>query len=104
MRAQAVFNEKNIPIKIKGTVQDITERKKAEKALELSEERYRIITEQTGQLVYDYNIEKDIADVAGNIEELTGFTSEELGNINLKLWTSRIHPEDLNRFLENHKK
>jgi PAS domain S-box-containing protein len=33
MRAQVVFNEKNIPIKIKGTVQDITERKKAEKAL-----------------------------------------------------------------------
>jgi PAS domain S-box-containing protein len=33
MRAQAVFNEENIPIKVKGTVQDITERKKAEQAL-----------------------------------------------------------------------
>jgi PAS domain S-box-containing protein len=100
---EIIFDEQNIPVRIKGTVQDITERKKAEKALELSEERYRIITEQTGQLVYDYDIETDIADLAGNIEELTGFTPDELGSTNLSFWVSRIHPEDLNRFLDNHK-
>lgn len=101
---EIVFDEKNNPVRVKGTVQNITERKKAEKALELSEERYRIITEQTGQLVYDYNIEKDIADLAGNIEELTGFSHNELGSIKLDFWTSRIHPEDLNIFLENHRR
>ncbi|MDY9927713.1 PAS domain S-box protein [Methanosarcina sp.] len=104
VQSEIIFDEKNIPVRVKGTTQDVTERKKAEKALELSEERYRIITEQTGQLVYDYDIEKDAAAMAGNIEELTGFTPDELGNINLNLWTSRIHPEDLNKFLENRKK
>lgn len=103
-QSDIIFDEKNIPVRIKGITQDITERKKAEKALELSEERYRIITEQTGQLVYDYDIERDIADLAGNIEELTGFTADELGSINLNFWTSRIHPEDLNRFVKNHKR
>ncbi|WP_410509164.1 PAS domain S-box protein [Methanosarcina hadiensis] len=104
LQPEIIFDDRNNPVRVKGTVQDITGRKKAEKALELSEERYRIITEQTGQLVYDYDIEKDIADLAGNIEELTGFTHNELGSVNLSLWTSRIHPEDLNRFMENHKR
>ena len=33
IQAEVIFNEENIPIRIKGIVQDITERKKAEKAL-----------------------------------------------------------------------
>jgi len=32
---------------------------------------YRIVTEQTGQLVYDYDIEEDTTDWAGNIKEIT---------------------------------
>ncbi|AKB31615.1 sensory transduction histidine kinase [Methanosarcina siciliae HI350] len=103
-QSEVIFNEQNIPVQLKGIAQDITERKKTEKALELSEERYRIVTEQTGQLVYDYNIETDIVELAGNAEELTGFTPDELKNINLNFWISRIHLEDLNKFLENHKK
>jgi PAS domain-containing protein len=34
---------------------DITKTKKVEEELQESEERYRIITEQTGQMVYDYD-------------------------------------------------
>jgi len=86
------------------TTRDITESKKAKEELQKAEERYRIVTEQTGQLVYDYDVKEDIADLAGSTEELTGFTPEELKNINLNFWISRIHPEDLNKFLEKHKK
>jgi PAS domain-containing protein len=71
-QAKVIFDEKNVPVRVKGITQDITERKRAEQAIELSEERYRIVTEQTGQLVYDYSLEEDTADWAGNIEELTG--------------------------------
>jgi len=86
------------------TTRNITESKKAKEELQKTEERYRIVTEQTGQLVYDYDLKKDTADMAGSTEELTGFTPDELKNINLNFWISRIHPEDLNKFLENHKK
>ncbi|WP_440945333.1 PAS domain S-box protein [Methanosarcina sp. T3] len=103
-QSEVILNKQNIPVRLKGIVQDITERKKTEKALELSEERYRIITEQTGQLVYDYDIEADIAGLAGNTEELTGFTPDELRGVNLNFWTSRVHPEDLNKFQESQKK
>ncbi|AAM04693.1 TPA: PAS domain S-box protein [Methanosarcina acetivorans] len=86
------------------TTRDITESKKAKEELQRTEERYRIVTEQTGQLVYDYDVKKDTVDLTGSTEELTGFTPDELKNINLNFWISRIHPEDLNKFLENHKK
>ncbi|MDQ1255133.1 MAG: hypothetical protein QG646_4412 [Euryarchaeota archaeon] len=103
-KSDIIYDEQSKPILIKGIIQDITERKKAEKALELSEEKYRLLTEQTGQLVYDYYLETDTTDWAGNIEELTGFTSDELKTMKLKFWLSLIHPEDLNRYLENFEK
>ena len=86
------------------TTRDITESKKTAEKLQKAEERYRIVTEQTGQLIYDYNTEEKTADLAGDIEELTGFTPDEFRSMSLKFWLSRIHPEDLNRYLENYKK
>jgi PAS domain S-box-containing protein len=86
------------------TTRDITESKKAKEELQKAEERYRMVTEQTGQMVYDYDMEKQAADLAGNIEELTGFIPDEFGSINLDFLVSRIHPEDLNKFMENYKK
>ncbi len=83
---------------------DITRRKKAEQALKLSEERYRLISEQTGQLVYDYDVEKNAVDWAGNIKEFTGYDPEEFRNMSLKSRISRVHPEDLDRLQNNIKR
>jgi len=80
---------------------DITESRKAEEKLQKTEERYHLVTEQTGQLVYDYHIEENVTDWAGNIKEITGFTPNELKIMSLKFWLCRIHPEDRDRYLEN---
>ena len=73
---------------------DITESKKAEERLQRSEERYRIIAEQTGQLIYEYDIEDGKIYWAGAIEKVTGYTQEELMNIGIELWINNVHPDD----------
>ena len=83
-----------------GVILDITPRKKAEKIFKKSEERYRIAAEQTGQLVYDYDVKSGKIDWAGAIKELTGYNLEEFQRFNRRDWELRIHYEDLRRVIE----
>ena len=52
IQAEAVFNERNVPIRVKGIVQDITERKKVEESLRENEEKYRNIVEKQQTKAY----------------------------------------------------
>jgi PAS domain S-box-containing protein len=72
---------------------DITARKRAEEALKESEERHRIVVEQTGQLVYDVDLATGFVKRSGPILEISGYTPEEFqGDFNF--WKSSIHPDD----------
>ena len=69
------------------------ERKRAEEELQKSEERYRIVTEQTGQLIYDFNIREGEISWAGAIEGITGYTAEEFKSIPSTIWLENINPD-----------
>ncbi|MHC1754560.1 MAG: PAS domain S-box protein [Methanosarcina sp.] len=88
-------NENGEILGIVTVLQDITEHNKAKRSLEENEERYRITTEQTGQLIYDFDIKAGKINWAGAIEEITGYTAEEFKSIHGTAWLENIHPEDL---------
>jgi len=94
MTLSPVFDISGELMAISVIARDITESKKAEERLHDSEERYRIVTEQTGQLIYEHDIEENKIYWAGTIEEITGYTQEELLNTGIKLWINNVHPED----------
>jgi two-component system, cell cycle sensor histidine kinase and response regulator CckA len=73
---------------------DITRRKLAEEELKFREERYRIISEQTGQLIYDWNIKTGHIQWTGAIEPITGFSIEEYQRVDIKSWKEYVHPEE----------
>ncbi|MCK5215404.1 MAG: PAS domain-containing protein [Candidatus Omnitrophica bacterium] len=73
---------------------DVSEEKKADGLLRKSEERYRVITEQTGQLVYDYDVQSGKIHWAGAIEQITGCSSTEFQSVDIQAWEKMIHPED----------
>ena len=73
---------------------DISESKKTEKELQRREKRYRIVTEQTGQVVYDYDSRTDKGSWAGAIEEVTGYSFEELQKLGKDFWIKNIYRID----------
>lgn len=94
MTLSPVFDISGELMAISVIARDITESKKAEERLHDSEERYRIVTEQTGQLIYEHDIEENKIYWAGTIKEITGYTQEELLNTGIELWINNVHPED----------
>ncbi len=75
---------------------DITESKKAEKELRKREERYRVVTEQTGQIVYEYDLRTDKSSWAGAIEEVTGYGFKEFNELGKDVWIKNIYPINRN--------
>ncbi len=73
---------------------DITERKAAEENLVHSEERFRLVVEQTGQLVYDYDILLGTITWAGAIQEVTGFSAADFQSVTIHGWEEMVHEED----------
>ena len=97
-------DEKGCISRLIGVMKDITERNAARAEIEKSEEKFRIVAEQTGQLVYDYYIESIQIDWAGAIKELTGYSPEEFRQVDLEGWRDHIHPEDRERVWEAHER
>jgi PAS domain S-box-containing protein len=69
-------------------------RKRTEKHLRENEERYRVIAEQTGQLVYDFDIASGRITWTGAITGITGYDDEEFQGVDITGWEEHIHPDD----------
>jgi two-component system cell cycle sensor histidine kinase/response regulator CckA len=93
--ASPIRGENDVIERILVVTQNITERKQTERLLRENEERYRLVLEQTGQLVYDLDLTTNILKWSGAIEQLTGYLPSEY-QISVAEWAEQIHPDDRN--------
>lgn len=85
-------NRKGDPLKIIGTIQDITEIKVSQLEKKAWEARYKLLVSASGQVIYDYDLASGNIEWSGTIQEVLGYHDYEMGNI--KNWEKLIHRED----------
>jgi PAS domain S-box-containing protein len=85
-------------VKMKGTLQDITEQKRVEDALQESEEKYRLLVENANDAIF---IAQDEVIKFPNprTTEILGYSENELSEIPFK---NLIHPEDKEMVMERY--
>ena len=83
-KAEVIFNEENRPIRLKGIVQDITERKRVEEKLRESEERYRNIVETANEGIGIIDDKAVITYANRKLADMLGYTVED--GIGLPIW------------------
>jgi len=93
-------NEKGEILGLVTVLQDITERDEIQRKLQEKEERYRFITEQTEQIVYDFDFRSNKGNMEGAVEEVTGYPPQGFQGIPPDVWIEYIHPEDRERIKE----
>jgi two-component system NarL family sensor kinase len=78
-----------------GTTRDITEHRRAEEALRLSEERLRLAQRAAGAVVWDCDLETGRVHWSPDMRDLLGFDLDSGGRTNLKAFLRGfIHPDD----------
>ncbi len=87
------------PNKIISVVQDISERKRVDEALRVSEERYALAVSGTTNGLWDWNIQTGEDYQSPRWKEILGYEEHELENRH-ETFTDALHPEDHDRVME----
>jgi two-component system cell cycle sensor histidine kinase/response regulator CckA len=90
---EITFDESGMPLRVSGTVQDITERKLADESRRESEERFQILARATNEVIWDWNIVTNGVWWNEGIRTVFGYAANEVGD-DLDWWLKGIHPDD----------
>jgi PAS domain S-box-containing protein len=81
-----------------GIVRDISKRKKAEREMRMAEERFRLVSRATNDVVWDLDFATGLTWWNEAITLQFGYAPEQVGS-GPEWWRSRVHPEDRDALL-----
>jgi diguanylate cyclase (GGDEF)-like protein/PAS domain S-box-containing protein len=79
---------------------DVTEARKTEESLRVSEERFRTIARATTDVVWDWNLEDDSLWASDSIEAVFGYTIADFTGP-IRAWSDHIHPDERERVVSH---
>jgi len=96
--AHLVRDDQGAALYYEGTVEDITERVRAEAELRSSEERWKLALESAGDAVWDWNLQSGQESLSNHGLEMYGYAPGELATTPDAL-DRRTHPDDVPQML-----
>jgi len=85
--------------RVVGTALDVTRRKRAEQALQASEERFQLAAHAATDVIWDYDIPADSLSWSESFPRLFGY-DPATPDSTAATWQQRIHPEDRERVVD----
>ena len=99
VRADVMFDERGRARRMVGTIQDITERKRAEEELKASEQRFRRLVETTQVVPWTADPEQQRFTYIGpQIEKIAGYPAQAWCTSGF--WRSKLHPAECDAIVE----
>jgi PAS domain S-box-containing protein len=99
-RGQVLGGAGDLPHRICGTILDITEGKLAHERIRHSEEKFRSLVANIPDVIWSVSAGGQVDYISANVEQLSGYTAEEIREQGGELWFGRIDPSDAPRVAE----
>lgn len=93
-RGYVTHDENGRPVRMIGSMLDITDRIRAEEAIREKDERYRILFEQASDSIVVHDLSGNILDMNFAAEGFSGYSGEQLKRMKI---TDLLFPEDLKK-------
>ena len=91
-QAKLIFNEEGKPVRIDGVTIDITDLIHAEQQLKISEEKYRLISENIQDIITIVDQNANVKYMSSSFSKITGYSADFY---NSKSPFNYIHPDDV---------
>jgi len=81
-------------LQVVGTVQDITERKRVEESLRISEERFALASRATNEVIWDWNPATNLFWCSDAFAERYGHARSDSSLYDPSAWLDHVHPDE----------
>jgi PAS domain S-box-containing protein len=97
-RGFVIFDDQGEPVRMVGSLIDITELKDTEQKLRESEERFRLAVKATRDAIWDWNRPTGYVWRSSGFQTLFGYQPDEIVP-DFQWWVDRLHPDDREQIL-----
>lgn len=97
---QVYYDQTGQPVRMIGLLQDVSDRKSAEIALQQSEERLSLAIDSAGMATWDINMPTGKGIWSQSHFPMLGYEPIPGGAATYEMWQSRVHPDDLEAVMQ----
>jgi PAS domain S-box-containing protein len=96
-KGRGFYDGSGQPVRMMGTVQDITSRKRSEQALQENEQRFVTLAQASPVVIFQFNAASECIYINSRWSELTGHSEADALGIG---WVETLHPDDRDRLIQ----